>query len=148
MTKGCWQLYEVALAHEEPLIPPTTFEGAVASWRLLTEWLSRQPQWTLLQKSVGAENAYSTYRTPQGALYGLWVKESTLTELPPVLPTMGMEWLARTVDVIEPVNVSGNSENTNEPDIDVTPTIELRIADEFASEREAFGGESEVARTS
>lgn len=97
--KTCWQLVEVAFRYEQPLTQPTTFEGAVASWRLLVSWVSNQAGWTLIEKQVSEESAYATYKTPEHTLYGLWVKEAILTDSAPLPQMTGNAWLARSVAV-------------------------------------------------
>lgn len=100
--QGCWQLTEVAYHHENALTLPTTFEGAVASWRLATDWLTRQPGWQMIEiiDSQKTALAYSTWRTPEGTLYGLWVKETeTRVELLPSTLRGDKMWLVRSVPV-------------------------------------------------
>jgi len=99
-TNKCWQLFEVAYNYESALTHPTTFEGALASWRLVTDWLKRQPGWRLIDKVVQADQAYATYHRPDGMLEGLWVKEAIYLPEPQDFElTTERQWLARAVTV-------------------------------------------------
>lgn len=116
--KTCWQLVEVAYQYEQPLTQPTTFEGAVASWRLLVSWVSSQAGWILIEKQVNAASAYATYKTPEHTLYGLWVKEAISTELTFTPTTPSQRWLVRSIPV--------DDTDDTEPDfLDDGDTVEL-----------------------
>jgi len=120
MTSNCWQLVEVAYHHEQPLTQPTTFEGAVASWRLLVSWVSGQAGWILIEKQVGENSAYATYKTPEHTLYGLWVKEATPTDttLAPTMPSQ--RWLSRSVQVVTIADLRDSTDYVI--DVDKTPS--------------------------
>ena len=97
---GCYQLTEVAYQHEAPLTKPTSFEGAVASWRLMVEWLKGQENWQAVEIVENEHKAYATYKLPEGGLYGLWVKPIDDGVLPYPHTLMGDKaWLVRSVPV-------------------------------------------------
>lgn len=114
----CYQLVEVAYQYESAIIPPASYEGAVASWRLIVNWLSRQPGWQLVETVEGKNETaptYSTFKMPDGALYGLWVKHTSEIEPLPVNPPAEMQWLTRAPEASEAVS-------DYVVDVDRTPT--------------------------
>ena len=97
----CYQLVEVAFRHEQPLTLPTTLDGAAASWRLVVNFLTRQPGWMLIERVESVTAIYATFKTDTQELYGVWVKEA-LGDVQTVEPTLlhiPHQWMVRAVPI-------------------------------------------------
>lgn len=101
MTNGCYQLVEVAFRHEQPLTLPSTLEGAAASWRLVVNFLTRQPGWMLIERVESVTAIYATFKTDTQELYGVWVKEALgdVQTLAPDLLHIPHQWMVRAVPI-------------------------------------------------
>jgi hypothetical protein len=102
---GCYQVVEVAYKHHEPLTQPSTLEGASAAWRLVVDYLKRQPGWLLIERVESVTAIYATFKTDTHELYGVWVMDALgdVQTLEPKLLHIPHKWIVRSVP-IEAVN--------------------------------------------